>query len=75
MSFPAPPSEPPPSGRGPARLRPGTGRAGGRGEAYRWLGSLTLTKVRAVDARGGLNLFHHEVPAGHAPEVAQLLTL
>ncbi len=32
------------------------------GEAYHWLGSLTLRKVRTVDTRGGPNLVDQQVP-------------
>jgi hypothetical protein len=56
---------------GPGAVRPGTGQ----GEAYHRLGSLTLTKVRAVHTRGGLELVEHRVPPGYAPpEAAPLLT-
>ncbi len=63
MSFPATPPGPPPlagAGRGFV-LGPD------EGEAYHWLGSLTLTKVRAADTGGGLDLVDHRVPAGYAP--------
>jgi len=66
MSFPAPPSGPPPSG-GPGAATSWDRTRGTPGEAYHWLGSLTLTKVRAVDTRGGLDLVDHRVSAGYGP--------
>jgi len=60
MSFPAPPSGPPPSGG----ARRGYVLGPDEGEAYHWLGSLTLPKVRAVDTCGGLDLVDDRVPAG-----------
>ncbi len=63
MSFPAPPSGLPPPGGTRRGYVPGPDE----GEAYHWLGSLTLTNVRAVDTRGGLDLVDHRLPAGYAP--------
>jgi mannose-6-phosphate isomerase-like protein (cupin superfamily) len=37
------------------------------GDAYWWLGSLTLTKVRGADSGGGVDIVDHRVPAGYAP--------
>lgn len=63
MSFPTTPPGPPPAA--------GAGRGfvlgPDEGEAYHWLGSLTLTKVRAADSSGGLDVVDHRVPAGYAP--------
>lgn len=37
------------------------------GDAYHWLGTLSLTKVMGSDTAGGLDLVDHRVPAGYAP--------
>jgi mannose-6-phosphate isomerase-like protein (cupin superfamily) len=37
------------------------------GEAYHWLGTLTLTKVRGSATEGGLDIVDHRVPPGYAP--------
>lgn len=63
MSFPPTPS---------ASSRPvGAGRGfvlgPDEGDAYFWLGSLTLTKVMGSDTVGGLDLVDHRVPAGYTP--------
>jgi len=41
--------------------------SGAEGEAYDWLGSLTITKVSSRLTRGGLSIVDHRVPAGYAP--------
>lgn len=63
MSFPTPRS---PGGAPTPQYR---GRVFGPndGEAYHWLGSLTLTKVTGAMTRGGLDIVDHRVPAGYAP--------
>lgn len=65
MSFPQAP-------RGTSRSA-GTGRGfvlgPDAGDAYHWLGSLSLTKVLGVDTAGGLDVVDHRVPAGYAPPV------
>jgi len=38
-----------------------------QGDAYDWLGSLTLTKVLGADTTGRLDVVDHRVPAGYAP--------
>jgi quercetin dioxygenase-like cupin family protein len=37
------------------------------GDAYWWLGSLTLTKVGGAATRGAMDIVDHRVPAGYAP--------
>jgi quercetin dioxygenase-like cupin family protein len=37
------------------------------GQAYQWLGSLSLTKVLGSNTGGRLDLVDHRVPAGYAP--------
>lgn len=37
------------------------------GDAYWWLGSLTLTKLRGSDTHDGVDIVDHRVPAGYAP--------
>ena len=37
------------------------------GDAYWWLGSLSLTKVRGADTSNGMDIVDHRVPAGYAP--------
>lgn len=37
------------------------------GDAYWWLGSLTLTKVTRNSSQGSLDIVDHRVPAGYAP--------
>lgn len=37
------------------------------GDAYHWLGSLTITKVLGGSTAGGLDVVDHRVPAGYAP--------
>jgi quercetin dioxygenase-like cupin family protein len=37
------------------------------GDAYHWLGSLTLTKVLGSATGGGLDIVDHRVPPGYAP--------
>lgn len=37
------------------------------GEAYHWLGSLTITKLAGRAALGGLDIVDHRVPSGYAP--------
>ena len=57
----------------PRLTTPGTGAAGGfvlaadEGDAYWWLGSLTINKVGAEAAQGGLSIVDHRVPPGYAP--------
>lgn len=63
MSFPPAPSDPSRSG-GPGR---GFVLGPDQGDAYHWLGSLTLTKVMGSDTGGRLDLVDHRVPAGYAP--------
>ncbi len=41
--------------------------AADEGDAYWWLGSLTINKVGAEAAHGGLSIVDHRVPAGYAP--------
>lgn len=36
------------------------------GDAYWWLGSLTLTKLRGADTHHGVDIVDHRVPAGYA---------
>jgi mannose-6-phosphate isomerase-like protein (cupin superfamily) len=38
-----------------------------QGEAYWWLGSLTINKVGGAATEGGLSIVDHRVPAGYAP--------
>ncbi len=37
------------------------------GDAYHWLGSLTINKVLGRSTLGGLDVVDHRVPAGYAP--------
>lgn len=37
------------------------------GDAYHWLGSLTLTKVMGSVSGGGVDIVDHRVPPGYAP--------
>ncbi len=37
------------------------------GDAFHWLGSLTITKVGTARTAGGLSVVDHRVPAGYAP--------
>ena len=37
------------------------------GEAYWWLGSLTINKVRGQATHGGIDVVDHRVPPGYAP--------
>jgi mannose-6-phosphate isomerase-like protein (cupin superfamily) len=37
------------------------------GDAYWWLGSLTLAKLRGADTSQGMDIVDHRVPAGYAP--------
>jgi len=39
------------------------------GEAYWWLGSLTLIKVGANASRGAMDIVDHRVPPGYSPPV------
>lgn len=60
----------PPASPGPSR--PSVARRGfvlgpDEGDAYHWLGSLTLTKVLSSSTGGGMDLVDHRVPAGYAP--------
>jgi len=62
MSFPA---------AGPSASRPNT-RQGfvlgpDDGDAYWWLGSLTLNKVTSDESGGAMDIVDHRVPAGYAP--------
>lgn len=59
----------PPASGSSRPARPGRGFVLGPddGDAYFWLGSLTLTKVMGSDTAGGLDLVDHRVPAGYAP--------
>jgi quercetin dioxygenase-like cupin family protein len=41
------------------------------GDAYHWLGSLTITKVSGARTAGGLSIVDHRVPAGYAPPAHQ----
>lgn len=54
-------------------LPPQTGYVLGpdEGEAFHWLGSLTLSKVGAARTAGGLSIVDHRVPAGYAPPAHQ----
>lgn len=61
MSFSDVPSVPAPTGGRGFVLGPDDG------EAYHWLGTLTLTKVTAGATGGGLDIVDHRVPAGYAP--------
>jgi mannose-6-phosphate isomerase-like protein (cupin superfamily) len=65
MSF--PPADPAaPDGR-PAPLTRGFVLGPDDGDAYWWLGSLTLTKVGGDATGGALDIVDHRVPAGYAP--------
>ena len=63
MSFPSAPVDPPRPG--------GSGRGfvlgSDQGDAYHWLGTLSLTKVLGRDTGGGVDLIDHRVPPGYAP--------
>ncbi len=62
MSFPPAPSNSLRSG--------GTGGfvlAPDQGDAYHWLGTLSISKVMGSDTGGRLDLVDHRVPAGYAP--------
>lgn len=61
MSFADLPSVPAPTGGRGFVLGPDDG------QAYHWLGTLTLTKVTAGATGGGLDIVDHRVPAGYAP--------
>ena len=37
------------------------------GDAFHWLGSLTINKVGAARTTGGLSIVDHRVPAGYSP--------
>ncbi len=37
------------------------------GNAFFWLGSLTITKVGGQSTKGGVDIVDHRVPAGYAP--------
>ena len=41
------------------------------GEAFHWLGSLTITKVGAARTARGLSIVDHRVPPGYAPPAHQ----
>ena len=41
--------------------------AADEGDAFWWLGSLTINKVGAAASRGGLSIVDHRVPAGYSP--------
>jgi quercetin dioxygenase-like cupin family protein len=41
------------------------------GDAFHWLGSLTINKVGAATTRGGLSIVDHRVPPGYAPPAHQ----
>ena len=41
------------------------------GDAFHWLGSLTLTKLGASRTAGGLSIVDHRVPPGYAPPAHQ----
>lgn len=63
MSFP-----PAPFGSAPsARAGRGFVLRSDEGDAYHWLGTLSLTKVMGSDTAGGLDLVDHRMPAGYAP--------
>src|SRR3712207_2288825 len=57
----------------PPRERTDSGPAWGfvlaadEGDAYWWLGSLSINKVGAEAAGGGVSAVDHRVPAGYAP--------
>ena len=58
---------------GPPRTTAGTGATEGfvlaadEGDAYWWLGSLTINKVGGEAGQGGMSIVDHRVPAGYAP--------
>lgn len=39
----------------------------GEGDAFWWLGSLTISKVRGDRTAGGIDIVDHQVPAGYEP--------
>ena len=59
----------PPAGNGPSGREPGQGFVLGPddGDAYWWLGSLTLNKVTRASTQGDMDIVDHRVPAGYAP--------
>lgn len=59
----------PPAESGSTRRNPGEGFVLGPddGEAYWWLGSLTLNKVTRDATQGAMDIVDHRVPAGYAP--------
>ncbi|MBA3905324.1 MAG: cupin domain-containing protein [Pseudonocardiales bacterium] len=66
MSFPTPPSDRSDTDRHD-RNSHGFVLGPDEGQAYQWLGSLSLTKVLGRDTGGRLDLVDHRVPAGYAP--------
>jgi len=59
----------PPADAAPADRTSGQGFVLGpdEGEAYWWLGSLTLNKVTRDATRGDMDIVDHRVPAGYSP--------
>jgi quercetin dioxygenase-like cupin family protein len=51
----------------PAGARAGYVLGPDEGEAFHWLGSLTVNKVGATATAGGLSIVDHRVPPGYAP--------
>jgi quercetin dioxygenase-like cupin family protein len=62
MSF--PPTRPPAVGRSPGQ---GFVLGPDDGDAYWWLGSLTINKVTREDTADAFDIVDHRVPAGYAP--------
>ena len=66
MSFPPPPSDASEANQ-PDRSNRGFVLGPDEGQAYHWLGTLTLTKVLGSNTDGRLDLVDHRMPAGYAP--------
>jgi mannose-6-phosphate isomerase-like protein (cupin superfamily) len=60
-------SFPPPDASTSARSAEGFVLGPDEGEAFWWLGSLTLTKLTGASTSGGMDIVDHRVPAGYAP--------
>lgn len=63
MSF----ATPPPASTAPPVESRGLVLGPDDGEAFHWLGTLTLTKVLGSATGGGLDIVDHRVPPGYAP--------
>jgi len=66
MSFPNPQAGAE-SGSAPAAVARGFVLGTDEGDAFWWLGSLTLNKVMGDRTQGGVDIVDHRVPAGYAP--------